>query len=158
MNLGFWEQLKTIVEIAMIVGVLFVTSYYLWKKGNSSSKDEAIKAYKEVIEAYSLKIKEFEDQLTEFRGENKILQAQVNQLVGENKALKNVIVKPDQEYKNTVTTILNEMKTMRSDFIAHSNNDDDRFGNIVDIAKDNNEMLQKLLPVHAWLLAWTQVS
>ena len=46
MNLGFWEQLKTIVEIAMIVGVLFVTSYYLWKKGNSSSKDEAIKAYK----------------------------------------------------------------------------------------------------------------
>ena len=82
--------------------------------------------------------------LTAVKEENKSLQAQVNQLIGENKALKSV--KPSIIFESTVTSILGEIKTLRSDFVAHSGEDNSRFENLGKLAKSNNDILLKICP------------
>ena len=144
MGLGFLDEISTILQSVVVVGTIIIGAYYIWRTSRNTTKDDTIKAYKEVINAYTLKITEFEKTLNEIRDENKSLQAQVNQLVGENKALKNVIVKPDDEFKNTVTSILGEMRTIREDFLNHTSNDDDKFGNLAELARANNSILHKL--------------
>ncbi len=148
-DLDIWAQVQAIMETVLVVGGLFVSVYFIWKSRKNEAKDNAIKAYKDVIDAYTLKMKEFEADLNTMKDENRELHAQVNQLIGENKALKNVIVKPDVEFKNTVTSILTEMRTLRTDFIQHSTSDDTRFGNIVELATSNNQILKKMLPAAA---------
>lgn len=143
-ELGFWEQLKTIVEIVLVVGAVLIGGYFLWKSKTGTIKDDTIKAYKDVIDAYDKKMVQFESDLGELKDENKTLQAQVNQLIGENKALKNV--KPSIVFESTVTSILSEIKTLRSDFVAHSGEDNTRFETLGNLAQSNNSMLLKLCP------------
>lgn len=143
-ELGFWEQLKTIVEIVLVIGAILIGAYFLWKSKNGALKDDTIKAYKEVIEAYDKKLSQFETDLGELKDENKSLQAQVNQLIGENKALKNV--KPSAVFETKVIEILGEIKTLRTDFVSHSGEDNTRFEALGNLAKSNNDMLLKLCP------------
>jgi predicted RNase H-like nuclease (RuvC/YqgF family) len=121
-----------------------VVTYFLWKSKNGALKDDTIKAYKEVIEAYDKKLSQFETDLGELKDENKFLQAQVNQLIGENKALKNV--KPSAVFETKVIEILGEIKTLRTDFVSHSGEDNTRFEALGNLAKSNNDMLLKLCP------------
>ena len=145
------DKFSGIIQATMVIGGIGVGAYYIWNSRRNTSKDDAIKAYKDVVDAYTLKMDEFKKDLSEVKAENKDLQAQVNQLIGENKALRNV--KPSVAFEDTVKSILSEVKTLsthqsnlREDFIAHSKQDDIRFEGILKAAINNNEMLKKLCP------------
>lgn len=153
-EIEFWERISSIIQLAIVIVGVGGGGYYIWKTRKNTAKDDAIKAYKDVIDAYTLKIKEFEDALGEVKAENKELQAQVNQLIGENKALKNV--KPSIAFESITTSILTEMKALskhqaelRQDFVDHSTQDNDRFKTLGDLAKSNNDMLLKMCPGNA---------
>ena len=151
MELGFWNQLVSILQLGAVIGGLLIGAYFLWQSKSGATKDDAIKAYKDVINAYTLKIQEFETSLNEVRAENKDLQAQVNQLIGENKALRSV--KPSLMFESTVTSILSEIKVLsthqsnlRQDFVAHSEADDKRFEALLTAADNNTKILTGLCP------------
>ena len=151
MAIEFLDKFSGIIETVILIGGIGVGSFYIWRSRKNTSKDDAIKAYKDVVDAYTLKIDEFKKDLSEVKAENKDLQAQVNQLIGENKALRNV--KPSAAFEETVKSILTEIKTLsthqsnlREDFVTHSESDNTRFKGILDIAASNNEILQKLCP------------
>lgn len=136
--------LNTVILIIGFVGVGYMT----WKNNTEKAQKDATETWKDVSQAYETRLKQFESDVRELKDENKHLNALVNQLKGENKALKDIVVKPDSEFKETVTVILNEIRSiskyqsdLREDFIKHAQSDDKRFTDIGKVASDNNRLL-----------------
>jgi regulator of replication initiation timing len=166
MDIQLPTYLSLIIGVATSAGIIvagFGYGYGQFKKGQNQSDDETIASYERQIDAFRSELDNICKKTEALEIENKGLHAQMNQLIGENKALKEVVVKPDSEFKKTVEVILEELKVIakhqevlaqqqanaRDDFLKHSENDDKRFKSIGEIAKQNNVLLKKLISKEA---------
>ncbi len=134
---------STINTVVITVGSL-TALWFLYKT-------KAVGVYKDAVDAYEVRLKQFESDLKNLKIENKDLNALVNQLKGENKALKDIVVKPDSEFKETVKVILQEIKIiterqvdLEQHFVQHAREDDKRFTDIGTYAKGNHEILLEM--------------
>jgi DNA repair exonuclease SbcCD ATPase subunit len=126
---------------------LIVATYFIWKFNSNKAANEAIHNYKTLAESQE-KVneqlrcemaeikKEFEKQLSAIRAEKRELEAQVNRLQGENEALKKLLTYQDPGFRDTVKSILMEIKKLREDFEGHSQQDNTRFGEIFGALKE----------------------
>lgn len=116
--------------------------YGQFKKGQREVDTETISSYERTLEAVNRELGMVKNSNAKLESDNKELHAQVNQLIGENKALRSV--KPDTMFQTAVQAILTEQKNLREDFIKHAELDDKRFSNIGSLAEENNTMLKQL--------------
>lgn len=142
-------SLESIINTILIILGFSITVFFLWRT-------KATDIYKEAVSAYEIRLKQVEQDVTNLTVENKDLQARLNQMIGENTALKKVTVIPDKAYQETTTSILKEIKTIREDFTKHSKQDDVRFAVIGDNVKANHDILKRIVteqydsrPIHS---------
>jgi septal ring factor EnvC (AmiA/AmiB activator) len=119
-------------------------SYSQWKRGVTSAESEALTTYQAELNLVK-------DTLKRVQEENKAQAAQLNQLIGENKTLKETLTYQDPKFRDTIKSILDEIKKMREDFEQHAKDDNIRFvaqgegiNKAKTVAEDNNRILREL--------------
>lgn len=130
-----------VISATVIIGFA-VNAYISWKTGVNKAQASATNTWKSVADGYENRLRQVELEVVGFKKEIKELQAENNKLIGRNEELRNV--QPSKLFEETVTTILNEIKTMRQDFVKHSIEDDERFKQLGIISLENNELIKNL--------------
>jgi len=100
----------TALLVAIVYGIVSIWSSI--KKSTKNVDDETIKTYKENYDALSKRIEILES-------ENRKLHADVNQLIGENRALKETLSLRDPQFVEEMVAGFNAMKEMLGCLKAH---------------------------------------
>jgi TolA-binding protein len=125
------------VNDLVIIVVACIAVYFAWRSGKNKQSQEAVDNYKAVTESQELRIKQLEKDQDRDRKDKHDLTAQINQLIGENKALKDLLTYQDPAFKKTIEAMLGAIKqtaefqsSLHQEFIVHSKEDDRRFGDL----------------------------
>ena len=144
-----------IISITIVIG--FAANMYMsWKTGSNKAQLEATSTWKSVADGYEGRLKQvendainnkemFQEEIVILKAENKELLGKYNQLIGENKILKEVVVNPSPLFEKTVTSILSEIKTMNEKALKHREKDDKRFADLGELSQENNSILKKIV-------------
>jgi predicted RNase H-like nuclease (RuvC/YqgF family) len=127
---------ESILNTILIIVGFGVTIFFLWRT-------KAVTVYKDAVEAYEVRLKQLEETIVKIEKENKELHSQLNQLIGENKALKDLLTYQDPSFRNEIKAILDTIKDLRTDFQDHCAQDDSRFSEVLDGIKYNREYYAK---------------
>jgi predicted negative regulator of RcsB-dependent stress response len=121
----------------LVILLLAVGVYFAWKVGKNKQNTEAVDNYKSVTESQEARIKVLEDDFKRAQTDKHELTAQVNQLIGENKALKDLLTYQDPAFKKTIEAMLGAIKqtaefqsSLHQEFVEHSKEDDKRFAGL----------------------------
>lgn len=121
----------------LVIAVFFMGVYFAWRSSRNKQQSEAIVNYEAVTKSQEVRLNDLESKILRLTDENHDLRAQVNQLIGENRTLKEVVAKPDPSFNHNIEAILKELKVLakeqvelRKEFVEHSKQDDKRFAEI----------------------------
>jgi hypothetical protein len=121
----------------LVIALLLVAVYFTWISGRNRQSDEAAENYKTVSESQEARINQLCKDFEVLQKENHELRAQLNQLIGENKALKDLLTYQDPEFKQIIKDIMANMEvlakqqtTLAKEFLGHAKLDDKRFANV----------------------------
>ena len=139
-----------VTNLAYIIGgfsaLIFAVAYAYsqWKRGVTRAESEALTTYQAELNVVKETLKRVQQ-------ENKDQAAKLNQLIGENKTLKETLTYQDPKFRKTIKSILDEIKKMREDFEQHAKDDNIRFvaqgegiNKAKTVAEDNNRILKEL--------------
>ena len=107
-----WKQ---IFDVLMVVAAMVAAASYAfanWRNGTTKASTEAVTAYKMELEAVNMRMARIED-------ENKDLHKTINQLIGENRVLKETLNLRDPDFMKEMSEGFASMKEMLHCLNAH---------------------------------------
>ena len=131
----------------VIIGTTLAIIYFTFRS-------QMLKNYKETVNSQDVRIKSLEDDMStltknfeEYKiltlKEKKELEAQVNQLIGENKSLKDLMTYQDPQFRTDFSCMAEEVKQMRVDFKKHYEDDNRRFAEVVAVGTKNAKHIKE---------------
>lgn len=134
--------LSIAIGIVGTAAAVLISVAYAWaqiRNGKSTADSSTIASYQSEVEALKLRVNRLEQ-------DNKDLNAQANQLIGENKNLRETLTYQDPAFRDTIKKILEEIKEMRlaekaqrEDSRKHAELDDKRFNKIFELLGEKNK-------------------
>ena len=101
-------------DIALVIGFAIVV-YFLWRFNQNRATSGALDNYKKVTDSQELRITQLEKDFEESKLENKNLTAKVNQLVGENKALKDLLTYQDPTFRGEFEKLVKAVECLKKE-------------------------------------------
>lgn len=129
-----------IVTIIITLSVLVGAIAYVWqmlRNGKNKANQETIEGYKGELTIIKEQQERIRNENDEIRKENRGLTAQVNQLIGENKTLKEVLALRDPKFEEKFMQLLRCVEGLQKDFNNHTKNDEKDFREIKELIKES---------------------
>lgn len=114
------------VVLLMIIGL-----YFAWRLGKNKQGSESIENYKAVVDSQEVRIKQLEKDFETSKKNNKDLTAHINQLIGQNQTLKEMVALQDPEFREAFRKIADAYECMQRELKEHYKDDNTRFEAII---------------------------
>ena len=112
------ELLKLLVhpwdDIALAIGFVIVI-YFLWRFNQNKATSGALDNYEAVTKSQELRIDQLTRDMERMKEDNKGLLAQLNQLIGENKALKDLLTYQDATFRADFEKLVKAVECLKRD-------------------------------------------
>jgi predicted nuclease with TOPRIM domain len=121
-------SIQSIINTCLLVGGI-VGGVYL------TLRDKGPRIQKDIIETYETRLKQVEEQLSNFRTENKELRDKMNQLIGENKELRDNLALRNPEFEKLIKTLSETMPEVIKRVDKVNKDANDRYENIMEVVQ-----------------------
>jgi len=145
---GIIHPFDDILNIIIASSALLFALSYAWsmyKGGSVKANAEALITYKNEVEALKLTITRKDGDIARITRDIVDLQAQLNQLKGENQALQKTLSLRDPGFESTFNKLACSIKDMRDDLRTHYESDKQEFSNIKEIDDRKMKVLESIL-------------